>query len=92
MKLKKIVETLGNIGTLVFLIYFITSLVLYKTLNGFKNDDFLRYLLYIATMMIIPKYIYRFAHFNEYRKENIGNIIFIITIMIIIIIHFTISR
>ena len=38
MKLKKIVETLGNIGTLIFLIYFITSLVLYKTLYGFEND------------------------------------------------------
>lgn len=92
MKLKKIVEVLGNIGTLIFLIYFITSLVLYKTLNGFKNDDLLRYLLYIATMMIIPKYIYRFAHFKEYRKENIGNLIFFGIILIIILLHFYFNK
>lgn len=91
MKLKNIVEKLSNFGTLVFLLYFITSLILYKTLNGFKNDDMLRYLLYIATLLIIPKYIYQFAHFNEYRKENIGNLIFfgiiILTIIYVVLVR-----
>ena len=57
MTLKKTIEIISNIGTLIFLIYFVISLVLYQTLNGFKNADILRYLLYIATLMIIPKYI-----------------------------------
>ena len=87
MTLKKTIEIIGNIGTLIFLIYFVISLVVYQTLNGFKNADILRYLLYIATLMILPKYIYRFAHFNEYRKENIGNLIFLGIILIIILLH-----
>lgn len=90
MTLKKTIEIISNIGTLIFLIYFVISIVLYQTLNGFLYNDYLRYMVYIGSIMIFPKYIYKFAHFNEYRKENIGNLIFlgIITLIIIYVILF----
>lgn len=90
MTLKKTIEIISNIGTLIFLIYFVISIVLYQTLNGFLDNDYLRYMVYIGSIMIFPKYIYKFAHFNEYRKENIGNLIFlgIITLIIIYVILF----
>lgn len=87
MTLKKTIEIIGNIGTLIFLIYFAISIVLYQTLNGFLDNDYLRYMVYIGSIMIFPKYIYKFAHFNEYRKENIGNLIFLGIILIIILLH-----
>lgn len=90
MTLKKTIEIISNIGTLIFLIYFVISIVLYQTLNGFLDNDYLRYMVYTGSIMIFPKYIYKFVHFNEYRKENIGNLIFlgIITLIIIYVILF----
>lgn len=90
MTLKKTIEIISNIGTLIFFIYFVISIVLYQTLNGFLDNDYLRYMVYIGSIMIFPEYIYKFAHFNEYRKENIGNLIFlgIITLIIIYVILF----
>lgn len=92
MALKKTIEIISNIGTLIFLIYFIKSLVLYQTLYGFLNNDYLRYMVYIGSVMIITKYIYKFAHFNEYRKENIGNLIFLGIILIISLLHFYFNK
>ena len=85
MKLKKGLEIIRIIGSLLSIGYFLASLIIYGNLNGFKDNDTLRCLLYIGVLMLLPLNIYKMIHFKEYRKENIGNLIFLAIFIFIVI-------
>ena len=91
MKLKKVLELINNIGLLIFFCSIVASLFMHQTPFGFKHNDILRYMLYVGVSMTFPLYVYKFVHFKEYRKENIGNLIFL-AIMILIIIYMIVFR
>lgn len=75
MTLRKFLTYLNNAGGLLFILYLIGSLAFYHTMNGFKDSDILRYLMYVGVLMMFPLAIYKMFHFKEFKSENKHNLI-----------------
>ncbi len=84
MDIKKTVNYLSNIGVLLFVGCFVASLIMYETIHGFQHNLAIKCTMLVAFFFIILKWIYQLCHWNEYRKENIINIAFIISMIVLV--------
>lgn len=85
--MKKYLSYLSTIGLGIFVIGFLWSWYQNGEVFKFIDGQISKYLVYIGVLMTFPEYIYKFIHFNEYRKENFGCFIYIGFILIIILLH-----
>lgn len=89
MTLRKFVTYLKNVGLIFFALYFIASLALYHTTDGFKQSDALGHLLHIGGLFLAPLVVYEFWHFREYKQENkerliLAGLMFVVALLFII--------
>ena len=84
MDIKKTVNYLSYIGVLLFVGCFVTSLIIYGTIHGFQHHLAIKCTMLVAFFFIMLKWIYQLCHWSEYRKENIINIIFIISMIVLV--------
>jgi hypothetical protein len=84
MDIKKTVNYLSYIGVLLFVGCFVASLIMYGTIHGFQHNMAIKCTMLVAFFLVILKWIYQLCHWNEYRKENITNIIFIIFMLVLV--------
>ena len=75
MTLRKFLTYLNYTGSLLFILYLIGSIAWHHTMNGFKDSDTLRYLMYVGVFMMFPLVIYKMFHFKEFKSENKHNLI-----------------
>ena len=80
MTLRKFLTYLNYTGSLLFILYLIGSIAWHHTMNGFKESDTLRYLMYVG---------YKLCHFKEFKSENVNRlvtlgILFVLAILFII--------
>ena len=70
MTLRKFLTYLSYAGGMLFILYLIGSAAWHHTMNGFKDSDTLRYLMYVGVFMMFPLWIYKLCHFKEFKSEN----------------------
>ena len=70
MTLRKFLTYLSYAGGMLFILYLIGSVAWHHTMNGFKDSDVLRYLMYVGVLMMLPLIIYKLCHFKEFKSEN----------------------
>lgn len=83
--MKKVINYLYNIGLILFEICIIIDVIFYVSNHSFQNNTIITYLFVLSLVFIFLKLIYQLFHFNEYRRENITNIITTTLIIVIII-------
>ena len=83
--MKKGINYLYNIGLILFEICIIIDIIFYISNHSIQNNTIITYLFVLSIVLIFLKLIYQLFHFNEYRRENITNIITTTLIIVVII-------
>lgn len=83
--MKKTINYLYNIGLILFELCIIIDIIFYISNHSIKNNTIITYLFVLSIVLIFLKLIYQLFHFNEYRRENITNIITTTLIIVVII-------
>ena len=91
MTLRKFLTYLSYAGGMLFILYLIGSAAWHHTMNGFKDSDTLRYLMYVGVFMMFPLWIYKLCHFKEFKSENVNRLV-LVGIMIVLTILFMVFK
>jgi heme/copper-type cytochrome/quinol oxidase subunit 4 len=83
--MKKGINYLYNIGLILFELCIIIDIIFYISNHSIQNNTIITYLFVLSIVLIFLKLIYQLFHFNEYRRENITNIITTTLIIVVII-------
>lgn len=83
--MKKEINYLYNIGLILFELCIIIDIIFYISNHSIQNNTIITYLFVLSIVLIFLKLIYQLFHFNEYRRENITNIITTTLIIVVII-------
>lgn len=83
--MKKGINYLYNIGLILFELCIIIDIIFYISNHSIQNNTIITYLFVLSIVLIFMKLIYQLFHFNEYRRENITNIITTTLIIVVII-------
>ena len=83
--MKKGINYLYNIGLVLFELCIIIDIIFYISNHSIQNNTIITYLFVLSIVLIFLKLIYQLFHFNEYRRENITNIITTTLIIVVII-------
>ncbi len=83
--MKKTINYLYNIGLILFELCIIIDIIFYISNHSIQNNTIITYLFVLSIILIFLKLIYQLFHFNEYRRENITNIITTTLIIVVII-------
>ena len=83
--MKKGINYLYNIGLILFELCIIIDIIFYISNHSIQNNTIITYLFVLSIVLIFLKMIYQLFHFNEYRRENITNIITTTLIIVVII-------
>lgn len=83
--MKKGINYLYNIGLILFELCIIIDIIFYISNHSIQNNTIITYIFVLSIVLIFLKLIYQLFHFNEYRRENITNIITTTLIIVVII-------
>ena len=70
MPFNKIVTHLYNVGWLALTIGVICKILVRLSIFDFIHKNVFVYMTVVGILMMVPYWIHRLCHFNEYKKEN----------------------
>lgn len=70
MTINKFVTYLYNVGCVVLGVGIIGKLLVRLSVLGFIHKNVFIFMGAIGILMMVPSWIYKLCHFNEYKKEN----------------------
>ena len=82
MPFNKIVTHLYNVGWLALIIGVVCNILVRLSIFDFLHKNVYIYMTAIGLLMMVPYWIYRLCHFNEYKKENKERLITIAVVIV----------
>ena len=81
-----VVLGIGVVGKL------LTQLLIYLPLEHMIHKNVLIYMMGIGMLMMVPLWIYKLCHFNEYKKENKDRLITFAMVVVGVLLLFLIKK